>query len=346
MSMISHEPFQLVGRYADRNRWENLDGPGDSRVTGTQIIKDEALEGAWGDKVVLITGISAGIGIKTIEAIALTGATVFGTARNVDKAKKALGHLLQSHGDRIHLLHMDQADLATVRACADVVREKSGGKLNVVINNAAVMNTPYEKTKDGFELQFQTNYLSHFLLFYLLKDLLLASSSPKFHSRVLTVSSAAHRYGPCRLDNINFDNGEYNGWMAYASSKVANIYMTNQLERLYGSHGLHTYTLHPGAFISPNLQKFSRAETEALSQGDDRLKKYMMSQDQACATTIYGAISGELEGQGGLYLEGASTSGPCPPHSDAVEYGYASWAQDKGKEEELWEKSKKWAGVQ
>ncbi|RSL67990.1 hypothetical protein CEP54_002933 [Fusarium duplospermum] len=345
MSMISHEPFKLVGRYADRNRWEKLDGPGDSRVTGKQVIKHEALEGAWGDKVVLITGVSAGIGIKTIEAITSTGATVFGTARNVEKAKKALSHLLNSHGDRIHLLYMDQADLATVRACADVVRERSGGKLNVIINNAAVMNTPYEKTKDGYELQFQTNYLSHFLLFYLHKDLLLATSSPNFHSRVVTVSSAAHRYGPCRLDNINFDDGEYNSWMAYASSKVANVYMTNQIEHLYGAQGLHVYTLHPGAFISPNLQKFSKAETEAFSQGDDRLKNYTMSQDQACATTIYGAVSTELEGQGGLYLQGASKSGPCPPDSDAVEYGYASWAQDRANEEELWEKSKKWTGV-
>ncbi|KAM6506951.1 hypothetical protein FALCPG4_018763 [Fusarium falciforme] len=158
MPMVSHEPFQLTGRYADRNRWENLNGPGDSRVTGTQIIKDEALEGAWGDKVVLITGVSAGIGIKTIEAIASTGATVFGTARNVDKARNALGHLLGSDQGRTHLLHMDQADLTTVRACANVVHERSRGKPNVITNNAAVMNTPYEKTKDGFELQFQTNY--------------------------------------------------------------------------------------------------------------------------------------------------------------------------------------------
>ncbi|KAL7758428.1 hypothetical protein ACKLNR_010855 [Fusarium oxysporum f. sp. zingiberi] len=324
MSMVSHEPFQLVGRYTDRNRWENLNGPGDSRVTGTQIIEEAALEGAWSDKVVLITGASAGIGIKTIEAITSTGATVFGTARNIDKASNALGHLLESDRDRIHLLHMDQVDLTTVRACADAVREKSRGKLNIIINNAT----------------FQTNYLSHFLLFYLLKDLLLKSSLLSFHSRVVTVTSAAHRYGPCRLHNINFDNGEYNGWMAYASSKVANIYMTNQIERLYGAQGLHAYTLHPGAFISPNLQKFSKAETEALSQGDDRLKKYMMSQDQACATTIYGAVSGELEGQGRLYLEGASKSGPCPAGSDAVEYGSASWSQDNTKEEELWERAR------
>ncbi|KAK0609738.1 hypothetical protein B0T17DRAFT_621531 [Bombardia bombarda] len=215
MTLISHEPFQLAGRYADRNRWEVLNGPGDSRVTGLEIIKDEGIEGKWSGKAVLITGISAGIGIKTFEAMAATGATVFGTARSLQKAKDALGTLLDN--PRCH---------------------QSGGKLNVVINNAAVMNTPDEKTKDGFELQFQTtNHLSHFLLFYLLKDLLLASATPEFHSRVVTVASAAHRYSPCRLDNINFD-GEYNGWMAYGSSKTANVYFDNQVERLYGPQKL------------------------------------------------------------------------------------------------------------
>lgn len=155
MSMVSHEPFQLVGRYTDRNRWENLNGPGDWRVTGTQIIEEAALEGAWSDKAVLITGASAGIGIKTIEAITSTGATVFGTARNIDKASNALGHLLESDRDRIHLLHMDQVDLTTVRACADAVRGKSRGKLNIIINNATVMNTPYEKPRTGLNYSFR-----------------------------------------------------------------------------------------------------------------------------------------------------------------------------------------------
>lgn len=136
MSLVSCEPFQLVGRYADRNRWEKLNGPGDSRVTGQQVLDDEGVRGKWADKVVLITGVSAGIGIKTFEAMAATGATVFGTARNLTKAKEALGSLLDS--DRCHVLHMDHADLATVRACASAFREQSGGKLNVLICNAAV----------------------------------------------------------------------------------------------------------------------------------------------------------------------------------------------------------------
>jgi NAD(P)-dependent dehydrogenase (short-subunit alcohol dehydrogenase family) len=207
------------------------------------------------------------------------------------------------------------------------------------------MNTPESRTKDGFELQFGTNHLAHFLLFYLLKDLMLESSTPEFHSRVVDVSSAAHRYHPVALDNINFD-GNYNGWLAYGSSKSANIYMANQIERLYGSQGLHGYSVHPGAFMSPNLQRHSQEEMKGILQ-DKRAMAYLSSIGQACATSVYGAVSSDLEGKGGVYLEGASTSvHQCPPDGDALEYGYASWAFDEGKEKKLWELSKGWVGVE
>ncbi|EAW10002.1 short-chain dehydrogenase [Aspergillus clavatus NRRL 1] len=315
MSLVSRDPFQLSGRYANRNRWEVLNGPGDARVTGEQIIHDEALVNAWEDKVVLITGVSSGIGVETVRAMAVTGATVYGTARNIEKAKEALGSVLET--GRVRLLHMDQTDLASVQACATTFRNQSS-RLNVIINNAAVMNTPEDRTKDGFELQFGTNHLSHFALFWHLQDLLLQSSTPSFHSRVVSVASAAHRYGPVQLDNINFE-GNYNGWLAYGSSKTANIYMTTQIERLYGSRGLRGYSVHPGAFVSPNLQKHSTAEMDAI-QKDEKVCKYLTSLAQACATSVYGATSSELEGRGGFDLEGASVAvHPCPPDGDAVE---------------------------
>lgn len=102
--------------------------------------------------------------------------------------------------------------------------------------------------------------------------MLLASSTPRFHSRVVNVASAADCYGPVRLDNINFD-GIYNGWLVYGFSKTANIYMTNQIERLYGSEGLHGYNVHPGGFQSPNLQKHSQEEMRAVMK-NKRNQKY------------------------------------------------------------------------
>jgi NADPH:quinone reductase-like Zn-dependent oxidoreductase len=92
--MVSKVPFQLSGRYAERNRWEVLNGPGDSRVSGSQIIQNEGLVGQWGNMVVLITGASSGIGVDTVRALASTGASVFGTARDLQKAREALGEVL------------------------------------------------------------------------------------------------------------------------------------------------------------------------------------------------------------------------------------------------------------
>lgn len=207
------------------------------------------------------------------------------------------------------------------------------------------MNTPESRTKDGFELQFGTNNLSHFLLFYLLKDTLLETAHvSSFPSRVINVSSAAHRYSPIPFDNINFE-GNYNGWLAYGSSKTANIYMITQIERLYGRQCLHGFSVHPGAFMSPNLQKYSQEEMKAVMQ-DKRAQAYLSSLEQACATTVYGAVSSALEGKGGLYLEGASVAvHPVPADGDALEYGFGSWAFDEMKEKELWELSKSLVGV-
>lgn len=137
MAGTSREPFQLTGRYADRNRFEILNGPDDGRVTGLEIVQDERFVDKSHDKVILmISGVSSGIGVETVRALASTGATIFGCARNVKKAEEALGKDLLATG-RIFLLHMDQGDLQSVRQCAEGFRAKSK-VLNVMVNNAAV----------------------------------------------------------------------------------------------------------------------------------------------------------------------------------------------------------------
>ncbi|KAH9900100.1 short-chain dehydrogenase [Xylariomycetidae sp. FL2044] len=363
MAMKSYTPFQLTGRYAERNKWENLNGPGDSRPTGLQVVEDENLVGALKDKVILITGVSSGMGPETVRALAATGATIFGTARDLPKARAALGDdLLIKQGRRVHLLAMDQTDLSSVRACGTEFarRTPQPGRLHVLINNAGIMKTPEQRVfnngngdADGdgigrvkLELQFVTNHLSHFLLFYLLRDHLLAGSTPAFHSRVVNVSSSGHRYGPVRFDDLAFEGGGgYDGWAAYGQSKTANIYMATQIERLYGARGLHGYSVSPGSFVSPNLQKYCQDEMEGVKESE-RMMKYLCSVQQGCATSVYGAVSRDLEGKGGLYLEGASVAGPVPRDGDVVEYGYGEWAFDEEKERKLWELSKTMVGVE
>ncbi|KAI1327356.1 NAD(P)-binding protein [Xylariaceae sp. FL0255] len=345
MAGTSHTPFQLSGRYADLNRWEVLGGPGDARPTALKVVEDENLLGKMSDKVAVVTGVSSGMGPATVRGIAATGATVFVTARNLEKAKEALGDVLD--GGRVRLVYMDQVDLSTVRSCAAEIRKRApGGKLNIMINNAAVMNTPQEKTKDGFELQFGTNHLAHFLLFYLLKDMLLAGSTPEFHSRVVNVSSTGHRYSPMRFEDLNFEaEGAYDGWAAYGQSKTANIYMANQIERLYGAQGLHGLSASPGSFYSPNLQKYTMEAVEAALK-DPRMSKYFGNLEQGASTSLFGAVSKDLEGRGALYLEGTSIAGPVPADGDIIEYGYGTWAFDKEKEEKLWDVSKTMVGVE
>lgn len=184
-ALSESQVLDIMSRYHDAH--VDLKGPGDARPTAMQIIKDEGLEGKLSDKTMLVTGTSSGIGITTVEALAATGATVYCTARNLQKGKEALADVLKP--GKVELIEMDNDSLDSVRRGAKQFLDKSGGKLNVLVANAGVMTTPEGKSKDGFETQFATNHLAHFLLFQLCKDGLLKSSTKEFNSRVVMVAS-------------------------------------------------------------------------------------------------------------------------------------------------------------
>lgn len=210
----------MEGRY--RTAHTNPKGPGDARPTALQVIKDEHLEdGSLSEKVILITGCSSGLGVETARALKATGATLFLTARNTEKAKAALGDILDDDG-RVHLLKLDLESFASVRACVEEFLTRSN-TLNVLITNAGVRLVPEGRTQDGFEVHLGTNHLSHFLLFSLLKPTLLRSSTPAFQSRVVAVSSTAHRTAPLDFDDLNFERRKYDGVAAYGQSKLANV---------------------------------------------------------------------------------------------------------------------------
>lgn len=154
------------------------------------------------DKVFLITGCSSGLGVETAKALATTGATLYLTARNVPAAETALASILKP--GKVELIEMDLSSLAGIRAGAEQFLARSK-QLNVLICNAGVMAIPnLTATVDGFETQFGVNHLAHFLLFQLLKDTLLASSSFEFSSRVVAVSSSGHRGGGIRVNDYNY----------------------------------------------------------------------------------------------------------------------------------------------
>jgi NAD(P)-dependent dehydrogenase (short-subunit alcohol dehydrogenase family) len=171
-----------------------------------QVVEDEGMEGKLEGRVIVITGTSSGLGIETARALSITGATLFLTARNVRKAKDALADI--SEPGRTEFIEMDLESFESVRAAAKAILQKTD-KVNILINNAGIMAVPgLEFTKNGHELQFGTNHLSHFLFFQLLKPALLAATTPNSHSRVVNVSSAAHRLnGINATDNYNFEKG-------------------------------------------------------------------------------------------------------------------------------------------
>lgn len=308
-------------------------GPGDVRPTALQIVKDAGREDALTDKVILTTGCSSGLGIETARALYVTGATLYLTARNLEKAKSALGEIVAS--PRVHLLHLDLNSLASVRACAKEFLSKSD-TLNILIANAGVMACPEGRTADGFETQFGTNHLAHFLLFYLLKSRLLSSSTPAFNSRVIIVASSAHRVSTVHLDNLSLD-GEYEPWKAYGQSKTANVWTANEIERRYGAQGLHAFSLHPGA-IATELLRHVSDEQKADWEKNDFLKTYWKSPEQGAATSVWGAVARELEGTGGKYLDDCQIAPPADP-TQRHGPGYATWAYSPELEAKLWAKT-------
>ncbi|KAI0460031.1 short chain dehydrogenase [Xylaria acuta] len=333
--------------YAERHEHKNLQGPGDARPTAAQIVEDQGLVASadWTGRVVLITGCSpGGIGPETAKAIRLTGADVYITSRDYAKGKQVAEELLaDSKPGKVEVIQMDLSSLKSIRAAANEFLQKSGHKLNILIENAGVMACPKGRTEDGFETQFGTNYLGHFFLFHLLKDALLASATPSFNSRVVVLASGAHRRGKINFDDLNFEkeNTEYTPLGAYDQSKLANVLFANELDRRYGSQNLHALSVHPGGILTP-LARYLPTTQDMMD--DKQLYSTLKDPAQGAATTVWGAVAKEWEGKGGVYLDEVAEGWLAP--SDALYYhgGYAVQAFDPPTETKLWDVSLKLIG--
>ncbi|KAG9499322.1 hypothetical protein J7337_010142 [Fusarium musae] len=317
-------------------------GPGDARPTALQIIKDEGLEEKRQGQIFTITGVSSGIGIETVRAIAATGATLYLTARDLDKAMTALDGIFDP--SRMELFQMDQGSLASVRAAAAGILEKTS-KVHCLIANAGIMAIPDLRfTEDGHELQFGTNHLSHFLFFQLLKPALLAAASPDLPSRVVVLSSSAHNIGGINdSDNYAFEHGGYEPKVAYAQSKTANIYMANEIERRYGAQHLHATSVHPG-IITTGLTRHMPPDA---FKGMEHIYPMMKSVEQGAATTVWAAVGEAWKHDGGKYLVDCDIAKASVAGDDKiVGPGYAPHAYDVEQAERLWKDSNKLVGLE
>jgi NAD(P)-dependent dehydrogenase (short-subunit alcohol dehydrogenase family) len=241
---------------------------------------------------------------------------------------------------------MDNASFASIRAAAATILTKSNNRVNILVNNAGVMGIEDLKlTEDGHEMHFATNHLGHFLLFQLLKPALLASSTPDFHSRVVIVASSAHRaWNLNESDNYNFQKGGYHYGLAYAHSKLAKIYMANELDRRYGHKGLHATSLHPGA-INTDLSRHLGSELVEQIMSDEKILKILKTPEQGAATTVLAAVGKEWEDKGGKYLEDCEEAKRGEDDNEVFGVGYVRQTYDPKNEERLWKDSLKIVGM-
>ncbi|KAJ9604654.1 hypothetical protein H2200_010768 [Cladophialophora chaetospira] len=328
----------MFDRYADVHKDERLDGPGDARPTALQIVKDNDLVGGMADKAILITGTSSGLGIETARALKATGAKLYLTVRDLKKGQEALKDILEP--GRVELLHLDLNSLDSARSCAQEFLQKSS-ILNVLINNAGIMMLPERTlTVDGFEAQLGVNYLAHFVLFQCLKPTLLQSATAELASRVICVSSSGHNTCGINFNDLQLEApGAYTPSIAYGQSKTATIYMSNEIDRRYGSKGIHSLSLHPGG-IWTGLQ--IHMDTSKF-KGNRDIERTMKNCEQGAATTVWAAIDREWEGQGGKYLSNCQNAAPA---SEIGREGYAAWAYDAEAEARLWTEACRLVGVE
>src|SRR6202047_408041 len=210
-------------------------------------------------KRILVTGVSAGLGVETARSLAVRGANVIGPARAWAKAEAATPQRRKdaaANGRFFELVELDLASLASVRNCADQLLRK-GEPLDVIIANAGVMATPFGHTVDGFETQFGTNHLGHFVLVNRIASLIAPGG------RLVNVSSAGHRYSDVDLDDPNFEHAPYDPMIAYGRSKTANILFAVEFDRRHKARGVRGAAVHPGGIMTELGRHLQPGELEA-----------------------------------------------------------------------------------
>ena len=232
--------------------------PYDRNSTTNQVIEGVDLSG----KIAVVTGASAGLGVETSRCLAAAGATVVMVGRDAGKLDDARGRISeQVPEERLDTEIMDLADLSSIRSAANAIGERHP-RIHLLINNAGVMACPRAQTRDGFELQFGTNHIGHFLFTCLLVPNLLAAAP----ARVVNLSSSGHRFGKVDFDDPNFERRDYDKWLAYGQSKTANALFSVALNRRLAERGVTANAVHPGV-IETELGRHLDDSDRALPRG-------------------------------------------------------------------------------
>ena len=300
---------------------------------GADSTTDEVLDGVdLTGRVAVITGASGGLGLETARALATHGAAVVLAARDPQKTEAARATILERvPGARVDVVHLDLSSLDAVRTAAAEVVERFP-RIDLLIDNAGVMACPLDRTADGFEMQFGTNHLGHFLFTTLLEGPLVAAAP----SRVVVLSSAGHRQGGIRWDDPNFAReDEYFNWDAYGQAKTANALFALELDRRWSPEGVHAYSVHPGVIMTDLARHMTKDDFDWMASRAPRGGDFSFkSVEQGAATSVWAATAPELDAHGGAYLEDCSVGVPTDD-ADAPS-GVRPWARDPDAAARLW----------
>ncbi|HYP15391.1 MAG TPA: SDR family NAD(P)-dependent oxidoreductase [Bryobacteraceae bacterium] len=320
------------------------------KALGVTSTTDDVLEGIkLHGKRMLVTGVSAGIGVETARALAAHGAHVVGAARDLVRAEAATAQVrtdAAANGGSFELTALDLADLRSVRACADRLVAK-GEPFDVIIANAGVMATPFGHTADGFETQFGVNHVGHFVLVNRIASLLRAGG------RLVNVSSDGHRISNVDLGDPNFERTPYDPMVAYGRSKTANILFAVAFDQRHRGRGVRATAVHPGViqtelgrYMEPALLKGLMEQLEQDSTAQGKGPYTWKTIPQGAATSVWAAVVAGADEVGGKYCDDCNVA---PVMSDEVATTFAvegvrAYAVDQHNAEALWKMTEELTG--
>lgn len=316
-----------------------------TKTFGAESTTDEVLQGVdLAGRRVLVTGVSAGLGVETARTLVAHGAQVVGTARDLDKAHRATEHIRTlRQGNNLDFVELDLASLASVRACADGL-VAAGKSFDLVIANAGVMACPKGVTVDGFETQFGTNHLGHFVLINRIASLM------KSGARLVNLSSSGHRYSDVDLEDPNFEHTDYTEFGAYGRSKTANILFAVEFDRRHKSRGVRAAAVHPGV-IQTELARHVKPEVlEELiasitkDQPADAPPFKWKTISQGAATSVWAGVVAPAESVGGHYCEDCHVAELVDNAAISIRGGVRPYALGPDHAKALWVKSEEMVG--
>src|ERR1700756_3888442 len=301
---------------------------------GAKSTTEEVLAGVdLKGKRILVTGVSAGLGVETARALVAHGADVVGAARDLKKAQRATSEVSKTAaktGASFELLELDLASLKSVRAAADKLAA-DGRLFDVIIANAGVMATPFGKTEDGFETQFGTNHLGHFVFVNRIAKLI------KDGGRLVNLSSAGHRFSNVNLSDPNFSTTPYDPRGAYGRSKTANILFAVEFDRRHRARGVRATAVHPGGIMTELARHMPDGAIEAWVQQVQQQRAAageppfeFKSIPQGAATSVWAGVVATADEVGGKYCEDCQIAELLRPESQlsAISEGVRGYALD------------------